>query len=219
MNNYYLVRHGQTSANLSGILQGHMNVPLSGHGRKQADLVGQALSKTKIDAVYSSDLDRAKQTAMAIAKHHNCKLILDRRLREVHCGAMQGKTMKHCRQIYPEFFQAIKADPLNVPRPKGGESDNDLFQRVIRALEDIEHNCPNSDVAIVTHGGVVRCLLSYAQKGCLDPGLPTVANTSINIISKNDGKWQVKKVNDVAHLAPIGEDKPDSGQDPYRWQN
>ncbi len=218
MSNYYIVRHGQTLANLKGILQGHLNVPLSDHGRTQARLVGEALSKVKIDAVYSSDLDRAKETAVEIARHHKCKLVLDRRLREVHCGTMQGKTMKECREVYTEFFEAIKANPGSIPRPGGGESDNDLYQRATRALEDIQHNCPGSNVAIVTHGGVVRCLLSYVQKGQFDPGLPTVANTSISIISNRDGKWQLGKLNDVAHLAPIGEDKLDPSRDFYRWK-
>lgn len=214
---YYIVRHAQTSVNKEGIIQGHLNVPLSDHGRIQARLVGEALSQVKIDAVYSSDLDRAKETAMEIAKHHNCKLILDRRLRELHCGSMQGKTMAQCRELYREFFEAHKINPGNVPRPGGGESDRDLYERVMRAFADIQRQCPGMDVVIVTHGGPIRCLLSYALKGEFDPSLPTVANTSISVISNDNGKWQVIKANDVSHLEPIGEHEASSSKDFYRW--
>jgi len=108
MGSYYIVRHGETLANRSGILQGHLNVPLSGRGKRQAELVGKALSEFKIHAVYSSDLDRARETAAAIAKYHDCKLIPERRLREVHCGGMQGRTMDESRRLFPEFFKALQ---------------------------------------------------------------------------------------------------------------
>lgn len=214
---YYIIRHGQTSANKEGIIQGHLNVPLSDHGRIQAKLVGEALSEVRIDAVYTSDLDRAKDTAMEIAKHHNCKLILDTRLREVHCGSMQGKTMAQCREMYPEFFEAAKANPGMIPRPGGGESGRDLYERVLRAFADIQRECPGADVAIVTHGGPVRCLLSFITQGEYDPSLPTVANTSISVISNEDGKWRIVKSNDVSHLEPIGEHQVSLSKDFYRW--
>ncbi|MGI6627713.1 MAG: histidine phosphatase family protein [Bacillota bacterium] len=216
MGSYYIVRHGETLANRSGILQGHLNVPLSGRGKRQAELVGKALSEFKIHAVYSSDLDRARETAAAIAKYHDCKLIPERRLREVHCGGMQGRTMDESRRLFPEFFKALQKDPLYTARPGGGESYYDLCKRTTDALEDIAGSHPDSNVVIVTHGGVVRCLLAYAAGAKLDPGSPTAANTSISIISKHKGKWQLDKFNDIAHLAPLGEDI-DQGRDAYRW--
>ena len=82
---------------------------------------------------------------------------------------------------------------------------------------DIQRECPGLDVAIVTHGGPVRCLLSYALKGEFDPSLPTVANTSITVISNRDGKWKVVKANDRAHLEPIGEHEASSSKDFYCW--
>lgn len=215
--NFYIVRHGQTAANKGGIIQGHLNVPLSDHGRLQAKLVGEALSKVKIEAVYSSDLDRAKDTAVEIAKHHNCKLILDRRLREVHCGIMQGKTMEECKKLFPEFWEARKTNPELVPRPGGGESDRDLYERVMRAFFDIQRECPGMDVAIVTHGGPVRCIVSYVLYGKFDPTLPTVANSSITVISNTDGKWRLVKSNDTSHLEPLGEHQVSSSRDFYRW--
>ncbi|QUL98211.1 MAG: histidine phosphatase family protein [Candidatus Fermentithermobacillus carboniphilus] len=216
MGTYYIVRHGETEANQAGILQGHLNVPLSDRGRKQAEAVASRLRSVKIDVIYTSDLDRAKDTAMAIAKYHNCKLILDRRLREVHCGILQGKTMAECREKYPELFERFKQDPIGTERP-GGESYKDLFDRTTRALEDIYERYPDSNVVIVTHGGPIRCLLAYASGKLVDPGSPTPNNASISIITRDENGWSVEKFNDVDHLEPLGDDIAKSNDDAYRW--
>ena len=220
MATYYIVRHGQTLANRQGILQGHLDVPLSEHGKKQAELVAEALSRASIDAVYSSDLDRACATAQAIGKYHNLEPITDPRLREIHCGSSQGKTMEESRRLYPEFFTAFEKDPLNTPRPGGGESFADLCHRSVSALEDILQRHPGSNVVIVTHGGVIRCLLAHADGVKPDPSSTTPANASISIISTQGGKLRVEKFNDTTHLADLGENVSSSETpDAYRWLN
>lgn len=215
MGTYYLVRHGETEANQAGILQGHLNIPLSAQGRKQAELLARALSEIEIDAVYTSDLDRARATAQAIMKYHKCKMIIDRRLREVHCGVLQGKTIAESKEKYPDFFKALKKDPLRVPRP-GGESYQDLYERATRAFEDIYERYPDSTVVIVTHGGVIRCLLAYARGEIVDPSSPTPINASISIVTRDQNGWSVEKFNDVEHLRPLGEMVADP--DAYRWK-
>ncbi|HOL11394.1 MAG TPA: histidine phosphatase family protein [Bacillota bacterium] len=220
MTTVYLIRHGQTLANREGILQGHLDAPLSEYGKRQAELVGKALSTANIDTIYSSDLDRARKTAEAIAKYHDLEPILDPRLREIHCGSLQGKTMEESKRLYPEFFESLKEDPLNTPRPGGGESYIDLHQRSVDAFEDILKKHPESNVVIVTHGGVVRCLLAYAQGMLPDPSSPTPDNASISVISFKDGKLQVEKINDISHLAELYEEmSPSSQKDTYRWLN
>ncbi len=207
MSNYYIIRHGQTKANLNGILQGHLNVPLSEYGKNQAEITGKALSTMKIDAIYSSDLIRAKDTAMAIAKYHNCKLILDKRLREAYCGIMQGKTISQCRELYKEYYKAVAHDPINTSRPGGGESNKDMYERAVRALYHIQNNCSGTNIVIVSHGGIIRCLLSHAKKGRFDPELSGVRNASISIISNHNGNWHLGKTNDISHLASIAKAK------------
>ena len=94
MTTFYLIRHGETQANKAGILQGQLDVPLSESGRRQARAVAEALSGVRLDAVYSSDLSRARETAEAIVEGRTCPLVLDRRLRELDMGAISGLTMK-----------------------------------------------------------------------------------------------------------------------------
>jgi len=237
---YYLIRHGVTRANKEGVLQGHLDVPLSELGEKEAELAGRALSGVKLDAVYSSDLSRAKGTALAIVKHQGCKLVLDRRLRELHCGLLQGLTVAQSRERFPEFFRALKEDPMKARRP-GGECYQDLYERSVRALEDIYRNYPDGTVAIVSHGGVIRCLLAHAAGGEVDPASPAVgngcinviterymeeirrvgivANGSISVITRDGNGWHVQKVNDVEHLRSLvdAEELKDMA-DTYRWE-
>jgi len=218
MATYYIVRHGQTLANKEGILQGHLDVPLSEHGKKQAELVAKALSTADIDAVYSSDLDRARATAEIIGRYHNLDPILDPRLREIHCGSLQGRTMEDSRKLFPEFFMAFREDPINAVRPGGGESFADLYHRSVSFFQEVLHKHPDSNVVIVTHGGVIRCLLAYANAVEPDPSSPTPANASISIISKENGNLRVKRVSDTTHLADLGENVQGSNSaDTYRW--
>lgn len=214
MGTYYIIRHGETRANQSGIIQGHLDVPLAERGKRQAELVGKALSAVRLDAVCTSDLSRACETAQAIVRYQKCKLIVDSRLRELHCGEMQGLTFAASRERFPEFFQAFERDPLKTRRP-GGESLFDLYERSCRALEEIYRNYPEGNVAIVSHGGVVKCLLAYAAGQEVDPASPVVANASISVISRHDKGWHVLKVNDVEHLRPLmeGEGLEDSAPD------
>lgn len=203
MATYYIVRHGETLANRGGILQGHLDVSLSELGKHQADLAGKALSKYRMDAIYSSDLDRTKETAKSIAKYQTCQLILDPRLREIHCGDMEGKTMRESRQLYPEFFLAFEKDALNAIRPGGGESIQNLYDRVSQAFKDIvnAHRDPSSNVVIVSHGGAIRCLLAYAAGIKVDPQSPAARNTSISTVSQAGDKLIVDVFDDVAHLS------------------
>ena len=107
---FYVIRHGETEANRGGIFQGHMDVPLSDKGRKQAELVARALQDIHFNAVYTSDLSRAAETARAIMEYQDCGLISDRRLRELYGGNLQGLTQEQVSLNYPEFDRAFLAE-------------------------------------------------------------------------------------------------------------
>lgn len=197
-----------------------MDIPLNDRGRKEAELAGRALSDVRLDAVYASDLSRARDTAEAIVKQQKspCKLILDRRLREIHCGRLQGLTMAEARERFPEFYAALKEDPMGARRP-GGESYEDLFQRSCRALEDVYNNYPRGNVAIVSHGGVIRCMLAYAAGEKVNPASPTAANGSISVITRDEDGWHVVKFNQVEHLASLIDPvEAEKMADSYRWE-
>lgn len=212
---FYVVRHGETEANKNGVLQGHLDVPLSPEGIKQARIVAKALLPINLDAVYSSDLARARETARAMMEGRSCPLILDKRLREINLGSLTGFTSEEAHERFPEYHAQLAKDPYHTRRP-GGESRMDLRERVSRALEDIyEWNKDKGDVSvgIVSHGGVISAILSIASARGEWPGC-VVANCSISVLVRDEGGLRAVKVNDCSHMSPLGEDvyfPPDPG--------
>ncbi len=224
MTRYYLVRHGETEANKSGILQGQLDVPLSDVGLKQAELVARALSEAGLDEIWSSDLSRASRTAERILagqrKRRAAAVTLDSGLREIHCGILQGKTLAEAEKLWPEVFKELKREPLNAPRP-GGESYLEAYQRAVAAFERIRESCRGKTpvpgaVAIVCHGGVIRNLLAYGKGQTVDPGVSSVANCSISILDEIGDKLTVSKENEVEHLLCMGFDPREKAQ-VYKW--
>lgn len=199
---FYVVRHGETEANRNGVLQGHLDVPLSSEGLRQARAAGRALAGVEFDAVYSSDLCRARETARAILEGRQCELVLDRRLREINLGSLSGLTGEEARERFPEYHARLAKDPYYTRRPGGGESRMDLRERVASALDDIyEWNKAKEGacVAIVSHGGVINAILNIAKAGVDWPGF-TVDNCSVTVLERDDDGWRTVKMNDCRHL-------------------
>jgi probable phosphoglycerate mutase len=205
---FYVIRHGETEANRDGVFQGQTDVPLSDRGRRQASLAALALAGIRFDAVYSSDLSRAAETARAIMEHQTCSLVFDRRLRELHGGKLQGLTWDEAAARYPQFDEAFRKDPVNTRRP-GGESFADLRERVARAIRDIyEWNAEpgGATVAVIGHGGVIHSILEMAG---VDAELMehVVGNCTITVLRRDKDGWASVKIGDAAHLAAMETDE------------
>jgi broad specificity phosphatase PhoE len=151
MTHLYLIRHGQTDWNLEGRWQGQSDVPLNKTGRKQAEQIATSLINAELDAIYSSDLIRAADTAAALAHKTGLDIHYDKRLREIHQGDWQGLLVGDIQARYGDAFQRRKLDPLNVA-PPGGETVRQVQNRVTAAVEDILAKHPDGRVAIVSHG-------------------------------------------------------------------
>jgi alpha-ribazole phosphatase len=151
MTELILIRHGQTDWNLQGRYQGQSDVPLNDKGREQARQLVAKLQHIEIDAIYSSDLVRARQTAQILAEAIDAPLVLDPRLREIHQGLWEGMLFQNIQQEYSRAFERRKSDPLQVAPPEG-ETVGQLRHRVLSALKDILEAHPNGRVAIVAHG-------------------------------------------------------------------
>lgn len=198
----YVIRHGETEANKNGVFQGHLDVPLSKAGYKQAEEVAKALKDVRFDAVYSSDLSRAYETAKAIMKYQDCCLIRDTRLREVNGGKLQGLTNSEIGERFPEFQKAFSEHRYAARRP-GGESFADLDERVQRAMEDFlswNKDKPGSTICVVSHGGAIRGILKLAEP---DPDFSrgVVGNCSISVLQHDGTAWKLLKVGESGHLA------------------
>jgi len=118
-NSLILIRHGLTIWNHEFRYQGHTDIELSEEGVKQAQALQKRLAGEKLDAIYSSDLSRAVQTASIIAKPHRLELITDSRLREVNFGVWEGLNFKEIESRYPDLLKTWLEAPHNLEIPQG----------------------------------------------------------------------------------------------------
>jgi alpha-ribazole phosphatase len=165
MTHFYLVRHGQTDWNKEGRYQGQANTPLNVTGQEQARRIAAKLAHRRVDAIYSSDLDRARCTAEAVAEQLELPVRLDRRLREINHGEWEGMLFTDIVRQYGREIQERETNPLQARAP-GGESVTELAQRVLAAADDIAQSHPGETVVLVSHG------LSLAVLVCAGHGYP-----------------------------------------------
>jgi broad specificity phosphatase PhoE len=186
-----IIRHGETIENSKGICQGQTNGQLSEKGIEQAKKLSLRFKRRKIDAIYSSDLARAKDTAQEIIKYHpKLQLQLDKRLRERFLGPAQGKA-------FPENFSFQKL-------PKEAESDQTMYERVKAFYDHIMTQDKNKTVIIVTHGGPKRALLCIIHKQTSSEmkNWNNIQNTSVSeYTSTKEGNYLTKHFNCITHLS------------------
>ncbi len=151
MSHLCLVRHGQTDWNLVGRYHGQSDVPLNQNGRAQAHLLAQQLLGQSFAAIFTSDLQRARETAEIIASVIDLPVTLEPRLREIDQGEWEGQLADEIKARYAGLWQERIVDPINV-RPPNGETVGEVATRVYTALDDIARLYPVSKVLISSHG-------------------------------------------------------------------
>lgn len=159
MTDFCLVRHGQTDWNLQGRYQGQSDISLNETGIEQANAVARLLRDENFDALFSSDLARARETANVIASFHAGLVVrLDSRLREISQGQWEGLQVENIQTRFAELWQERAEDPIKMHAP-GGESLEEVMQRVSAALEEIAAFYPHGRILIVSHGLVLALTL------------------------------------------------------------
>lgn len=156
------VRHGETAWNVDSRIQGQRDVGLNETGRWQASQVGKALKEETISAVYSSDLGRAHQTAVAIAVLAGIAVIPKPGLRERSFGIFEGRTFDEIRQTWPDHAQNWRKRMPDWAPPEGGESLLQLRERVTRTMLEVAQPHPGEQIVVVAHGGVLDTLYRIA---------------------------------------------------------
>ena len=157
------IRHGETAWNASTRIQGHTDIPLNDHGQRQAQLLGQALSQADpMDAIYSSDLQRALATAQALALHTGARLVTHVGLRERAFGDFEGRSFAQIEQEMPEQAQLWRTRVPDWIPPGGGESLLAMQQRVMATVNALAQQHPGQQIAVVAHGGVLDVLYRAA---------------------------------------------------------
>lgn len=152
-----LLRHGETDWNAAGRIQGHDGPGLNDAGRAQAEEAARSLNGRCFDAIYSSDLPRAYETALIIARALSLPVTTDPRLRERHHGDWQGRTTAELDGLAPGWRERWRTHNLDFFAP-GGETTRQVLRRVAPALDEVSAAYPGGRVLIVSHGGVISVL-------------------------------------------------------------
>jgi 2,3-bisphosphoglycerate-dependent phosphoglycerate mutase len=198
---FLVVRHGETTWNADGRIQGQLDAPLNARGREQAQALGRALADEKIDELWSSDLVRAMDTAKAMRVAARLGIKEDTRLRERHFGILQGLLYADAEAQYPERLAGYHKSAPDEDFVSG-ESLTDFYRRASGFFVSLaEATPPNRTIAVATHGGVVSCLYRFANQIPLgEQRTWALPNAAINEFVFDEGKWKVVRFADVSHL-------------------
>ncbi|RQR51368.1 histidine phosphatase family protein [Burkholderia sp. Bp9125] len=206
------IRHGETAWNRIKRIQGHIDIPLADTGLAQAQRLAARLAReardgARIDAIYSSDLMRAQQTAQPAADALGLPLVLREGLRERAYGLFQGHDSTEIEARFPDAYAAWQTRDPGF-EPEGGESQRAFYHRVLHALEPIVAAHPGGRIACVAHGGVLDCVYRFANG--LELAAPRsyqLLNTSINVVDYAGGRAQVVQWADISHLSEASDDE------------
>ena len=200
----FLVRHCETDSNRDGRVQGRSDAPLNQHGLAQAACVAQALAGESIQAVYSSPLQRAAQTAEPIAALLGLEVRQEPALIEIDVGDMDGLTGAEMRERFPDFMTAWLAGPDgSVPLP-GGESLNDVQSRVWGFVQALREREELDGVVCVTHYFVLLALIARAvQLPLSNISRMRQSLASFSVLEFRNQRIQVSKLNETCHLITV----------------
>lgn len=164
----FLIRHGETDWNVEGRYQGQADPPLNERGLLQARELAERLDSIGLDILYTSPLQRAKQTAQVLADRLKIPYFEEQRLMEIHQGDWQTRLRGEIERIYPELFLRWETDPW-VATPPGGEHLAQVQERVTVAITEILARHPKQRVGIVAHR-IPIALLKVHYQG-MDPDI------------------------------------------------
>ena len=203
MTEIYVVRHVQAEGNLYRHMQGQWDGDVTPMGRQQRDALALRFRDIPVDAVYSSDLYRARFTATAITRFHDLPIRTDARLREINIGRWEAEPFANIFWEEPELIASFMGDPEHFYMP-GAETYHDVRKRAVEALCEIAEANPDRTVVITTHGITIRCLLTWVL-GCPlgdTETVPIFHNTGVAKLRYENGRFTVEMLNDASHLRP-----------------
>ena len=198
-----IIRHGETMWNVQKRIQGQRNSKLSENGITQAELVAKALAKREFDVLISSDLERALETANIINKQLLIPHKYSANLRERSFGIFEGKNFAEIEEKYPEEYLRYKERNPEFVVP-GGESIQQLYQRVTSEIEAIAHKFKDQNVLIVSHGLVLEMMMYKTFNLKLnEPRTFSINNSSISSFYIDEDNWFLKEWGVIEHLVSV----------------
>ena len=201
MTGIWLIRHGEAEGNLYRRIHGWYDGSLTEMGFRQLPYLAERFRNTRLDAVYSSDLRRAMDTARALSEPRGMLLRIREDLREVNMGAWEDKCWGWVERFEPEEYDRLNRDPWTWSVP-GAEPGGETVRRLEAALLSIAEKHPGGEVAVVSHGSAIRLLLAeLLGVPSREIGrVPYCDNTAVARLTADGGRLALVSYNDNAHL-------------------
>ncbi|MFO0756867.1 MAG: histidine phosphatase family protein [Byssovorax sp.] len=197
-----LIRHGQTDDNKNLVFQGQGGRGLNAEGRAECQRLAERLAGmgAKLDAIFCSDLTRARESAEIVAAPLGLSPVADEGLREVYLGSWEGLAHQEIASRFPEEWAAWQRG-LDIRRG-GGETYAELGDRMVAAVDRIAGGAHGGRLGIVSHGGTIKVFVARV----LGVGVASLrsfqvaANTSVSVVERReDGRYRLLVWNDVSH--------------------
>lgn len=198
MVNLYLIRHGRQNSTLCNV-----DVGLSREGELQAELLRDRICNYSIDALYSSNLVRAIQTAEILNQRLQLSHNIKEELKEISFGDLEGKTEEYVNEHYREFKEEQYKLLEDLPYP-GGENGTSVYERAMPVVQEIVQS-GKRNIAMVTHGGTIRVLMAalfgknQAKRFLFGVSLENTSITHL-VYNPNYDRFYLERFNDSAHL-------------------
>lgn len=202
MTRIIMIRHGQSEANAQSRFAGHSDFDLSALGKKQAELAAKYLfGKERLDAIYSSDLLRAHNTAVPFSKLYGLPITDREGLRELFAGNWEGLTIDEIKERYTEDFRVWREDFSNA-RCSGGESVAEIYARMIPEVLSLARENDGKCILLATHATPIRVTEAYSRGLGADRvhEVPFVRNSAMNIFEYDGETLRPVMTNITEHL-------------------
>jgi broad specificity phosphatase PhoE len=202
MTELILARHGQTAWNVVEVFRGRSDVDLDETGLRQAELLSDYLHKRRIEAVYSSPLQRALKTARAIASRHKLKVVITQGLNDLKFGEWEGLPVTEVREKYATLHKEWIETPHLVEIP-GGERLDDVTGRVLTFVNDVVTRHKGTVVLVshrVVHKVLILALMGLDNSRFWNVKLDTAAITTF---AYENGRWILSEHNNTCYLQPL----------------
>lgn len=197
----YLTRHGETEWNRERRTQGWKNSNLTRKGIESAKRLGNSLKNIDFACIYSSPLGRALDTAKHIRGDRDIGIKINDSLKEMGFGAWEGMIDTEIQEQYPEELHNYWNEP-HLFEPVGGESYDELINRVRRVLDNIISSSPGENVLVVTHAAVIKAIYVIIKNTSLENfwDMPYVYGTCLSIIEVTGKETRFTLEADISHL-------------------
>lgn len=200
MTKIYFIRHGESDWNIISKVQGQKNSLLTDKGKEQAKKIAKRLKNHKIDVIYSSDLTRAHETAIAIGNEKNIEPITNPNLQEMNFGIWEGMLFSDIEVKYEEDYLKWRQCPEFLEIPEG-ETLKSLEERVGKEIREIIKNHQGENILVVSHGTALKTMILSLLDISLDNYKNlAMGNVSLSIVEVRDHNNVLLTYNDTSHL-------------------